>query len=715
MAILNKIRQRSLVLILVIAMALFAFVLADLFRNSDALSAKSQNVVATINGQDISREDFMRQVELAQQQLGANATSNQVMNRVYDQELRKAVLNTEYQALGLSAEQEQTRELIKQNLASYPEFQNADGVFDENKLNEFIANLRDISPEAGNLGGTAITYAGWIDFENRLGQNALQQTYFNMIKAGAYANQAEGMLEQRLEGGKADINYVQVPYASIADSTITVTDAEITNYINAHKKQYEVKATRDINFVEFNEVASAEDETELKNKLLALLNGVKDNPTTTEVDETELGFADVKDNKAFIDSNSDIKYADRFFFKKDLPKEVADTIYSLNVGKVYGPYKNSGYFMMSKVVEEANLFDSLKVRHILIPFKKDSTDLVNTKTEIEAKKTADSILSVVKRDKTKFPVLVAMSADKASIPREGVYDWHPNKSMVKEFDEFETNAKVGDMGVVKTEFGFHIIEMLGKGSKKRAIKVGTIGRKIEPSETTNDNVFRDASNFELAVGKGDFQEVAKGSNYAVRPVKGLKELDENIIGVGPQRQIVRWTFEEDVKVGDVKRFNIPGGYIIAQLTAKKPAGLMNVEDAKITVKPAILRDKKAQLIKDRVKATTLEDFAKAENKAIKTAAGVNMKTPTISGAGREPMIVGAAFGLKEGETSGVLQGNNGVYMIKVVKKEEAPKLDNYQGFVNQVKERNATAITGRVFNALTKSADIEDNRANTVQ
>ena len=185
MAVLNKIRQRSLFLIIIIALALFSFVLADLFKNSDALSSKSQNVVGTINGKDITREDFLQKVEIAQKQAGPSATNTQVMNRVWEQEVRQAVLETQFNELGMTIEKDQMRDLLKNALATSPEFLNEAGLFDENKLNEYIINLKETS---------TASYQDWINYEKSLAANALQQTYFNLVKAGL-----TGTLEEQLD------------------------------------------------------------------------------------------------------------------------------------------------------------------------------------------------------------------------------------------------------------------------------------------------------------------------------------------------------------------------------------------------------------------------------------------------------------------------------------------------------------------------------------
>ncbi|MCF7567599.1 SurA N-terminal domain-containing protein [Sabulilitoribacter arenilitoris] len=716
MAVLNKIRQRSLFLILIIALALFSFVLADLFKNSDALTSKSQNIVATINGKDITREDFLQKVEVAQKRAGASATNTQVINRIWEQEVRQAVMETQYEHLGISIEKDQMRDLLKSAMATNPEFLNEAGLFDENKLNEFIANLKELFPQPGFIAGQPLTYADWVNYEKQLADNALNQNYFNLVKAGLTGTLAEGELEHKLQGNKVDIKYVQVPYSSVPDSIVKVSKSDISEYINRNKKQFQVEASRDIRYVEFKEVATVEDENAIKAELEKLLNDREEYNDGLKANETIIGFSKTTNNEEFVNSNSDIKFDDRFVFKSSLPTAVADSIYNLNQGEIYGPYKDNGYFKVSKVAAVKQIPDSAKVRHILIPFigAQSATPDV-TQTEAQAKVTADSLLTILKSNKSKFEAFVKdFSSDKGSVENGGRYDWHPYNTMVPEFNDFEFEGKVGDLGVVKTVFGFHIIEVEGQKNKKKAIQLATIARKIEPSEATVSKVFRDAANFERKVmEKNDFQEFATENKYTVRPVNGIKALDENIPGIGNQRPIVRWAFEDDAEVGDIKRFNIPKGYAIAQLVAKHKEGLQSVEDASAIAIPEIRKEKKAKIIRDRVTVSTLEDLAAAESTTVRTASAVTMKSPTLSGAGREPIIVGAAFGLNEGETSKLIDGANGVYMLQVTKVTPAVELDNYQSFANQVETKKVSVVTAKLYNALKEAADIEDNRAKT--
>ncbi|NNF83429.1 MAG: peptidylprolyl isomerase, partial [Flavobacteriaceae bacterium] len=234
----------------------------------------------------------------------------------------------------------------------------------------------------------------------------------------------------------------------------------------------------------------------------------------------------------------------------------------------------------------------------------------------------------------------------------------------------------------------------------------------EPSEETVDEVFNKTSKFEIAIANRDFQEVAEENEYVVKPVSSIKVLDENIPGLGQQRSIVRWAFEDGVNVGDFRRFNLPsGGYVIAVLSAINKEGVMSNEKASVTALPEIRKEKKAKMIREKITANTLDEIAANQVQAVRTAVSLNMKNPTLSGAGREPIVVGTAFGLDEGETSGLIDGSNGVYMIQVTKKTAAAELPNYQAAANRLLTSKVSAANTALYNALKDAADVEDNRS----
>ena len=712
MAVLNKIRQRSIFLIIVIALALFSFVIGDIFTNLGSSSA-ADSAIATINGVDVERNEFMNKVENIQRQSNGSMTNTQAMNRAWDNEVRAKVMQSQYDALGLSVERDYMRNLLEQNLGSFEEFKNEAGLFDQDKLNEFIANLKAISPETTTLGGSVIDYKSWTNFEQNVAISGVQQAYFNMVKSGITGTLTEGELDYQLENDKVDLKYVQIPYSSVADSTISVKTSEIKAYMKRFPKKYEVEASRDLVFVEFKEEASLADEQAIQADLSALVADREEFNEAANATQTIVGFKNTKDNAEFVNSYSADNYNDNYVFKSSFASDQADKISGLAEGEIYGPYKESGFYKLSKMVSLKRIPDSAKVRHILTPFVGSTrADASVTKTEAEAKTTADSIYKVLKRNRSKFKSLLSLSSDKVSNEKDGVIEFAYTAGFAPEFKAYSFENPKGSLGVVRTDFGYHVIEILGQGTFQQAYKVATISQAIEPSVETVDEVFKNKSKFEIAVADADFETVAAENNYEVRPVSSIKELDENIPGLGAQRAIVRWAFDDSASEGDFKSFNTTaGGFVVVKLTGVNTVGLMSTESGSVTALPEIRKEKKAEIIKDRISATTLDEIATAEGQTIKTAVAVNMKNPTLSGAGREPLVIGTAFGLAEGATSELVSGNSGVYAVQVTKVTAAAALPSYQAAANRVGKAKENAVNTQLYNALKEAAEIKDNRA----
>ena len=712
MAVLNKIRQRSIFLIIVIALALFSFVIGDIFTNLGSSSA-ADSAIATINGVDVERNEFMNKVENIQRQSNGSMTNTQAMNRAWDNEVRAKVMQSQYDALGLSVERDYMRNLLEQNLGSFEEFKNEAGLFDQDKLNEFIANLKAIAPETTTLGGSVIDYKSWTNFEQNVAISGVQQAYFNMVKSGITGTLTEGELDYQLENDKVDLKYVQIPYSSVADSTISVKTSEIKAYMKRFPKKYEVESSRDLVFVEFKEEASLADEQAIQADLSALVADREEFNEAANATQTIVGFKNTKDNAEFVNSYSADNYNDNYVFKSSFASDQADKISGLAEGEIYGPYKESGFYKLSKMVSLKRIPDSAKVRHILTPFVGSTrADASVTKTEAEAKTTADSIYKVLKRNRSKFKSLLSLSSDKVSNEKDGVIEFAYTAGFAPEFKAYSFENPKGSLGVVRTDFGYHVIEILGQGTFQQAYKVATITQAIEPSVETVDEVFKNKSKFEIAVADADFETVAAENNYEVRPVSSVKELDENIPGLGAQRAIVRWAFDDSASEGDFKSFNTTaGGFVVVKLTGVNTAGLMSTESGSVTALPEIRKEKKAEIIKDRISATTLDEIATAEGQTIKTAVAVNMKNPTLSGAGREPLVIGTAFGLAEGATSELISGNSGVYAVQVTKVTAAAALPSYQAAANRVGKAKENAVNTQLYNALKDTAEIEDNRA----
>jgi peptidyl-prolyl cis-trans isomerase D len=379
-------------------------------------------------------------------------------------------------------------------------------------------------------------------------------------------------------------------------------------------------------------------------------------------------------------------------------------------GETFGPYTDGKLIKIAKLTGTKNA-PSVKSSHVLIAYDgamRANPDIKRTKEE--AKNLANELLITAKKSETDFAAFATKNSDGPSASKGGDLGWFYEGQMVEKFNDFVFANKKGTIGLVETDFGFHIIKVVDTKEEKK-YQLATIAKKMEASQKTIDELYAEASQFELDANSGKYDEVAKEKNYNQRPVNKISELSENLPGLsGSQRNIVQWMFNNETKVGDIRRFDINGSYAVVQLTNKKEKGLMSVDDASFKVLPILRNEEKAKLLREKISATTLADIAANQNTSVKSANAVSMSNPTLPGAGREPKVVGTAFGLEQEEISKLINGTNGVYKIEVIKHTNAPKMDSYKSFANDP-ANNINAVGSKVMEALKEKAIIEDNRA----
>ncbi len=703
MAILENIRKRTTVLILIIGMALFAFVISGVFTSNDFAGNKVGSAVAEINGENVSIDDFRKEVENASRRFGPNLSSTQLVNQVYDQEVRKAILGQQFEDLGIDVESDQIIEFVKTSgYAQIPDFQDENGFFNAEIFKNAIADWKANDP---------LRYDAWLQDEKTIIQSAKERMYFNLIKGGVGATLSEGAFDYKMANEKVDIQYVRVPYNTVADSTIQVSKSEIQAYINEHQDDYKQEKSRDIRFVYFEEKASLEDENAIKDAVTALLNDTVEYSEENDTTDTIPGFRNTNDMAAFLDRNSDAKFDTIFKAKKDLPAIAADTLMTLQVGELYGPYRDGDFFKVSKMMDR-KATGTVKASHILFTWEgaeRANPSITRTKEEAEAK--AKEILAEAKKEDAVFTTLARDNSDGPSAPRGGDLGYFQEGVMADAFNDFCFSNSVGTIDLIETQFGFHVIKI---DDKQDIVQIATLSREVEPSEETINTLFTDATKFEMSAIDAEpenFGDIAKEASYTIRPVNKIKEMDENLPGLSAQRGVVQWAFNEDTKVGDIKRFNINNGYAVVQLTKKYKEGLMTPEDASSSALPKIRKERKAQQIISANQGKSLEDFAKDNNVTQSNASALTMKSPTIPGAGREPLVVGTAFALAQDATSTLIEGETGVFMLKVIKKEEAPKVENFSTYANTLKANASNRVNSAVYNALKDGSEIEDKRA----
>ena len=698
MAILSKIRERTFVLILVIAMALFAFVIGDAFKSGGSIKG---DVVGEVNGESISRNDFSQELETYRARVGRNVSETQAMNAVWDALVSDQVYKEQLDKAGIVVGENDVWQTIISNpsLQNNPTFQNEAGLFDEEIVKEFIANMQEDAAGAPEGSAEKNRWLNWLADEDNIRKNIVRSSYNSLVSAGLGASLEEGKRDYLNNNVSYTSEFVYIPYTSIADSLITITNSDYKNYIKDHSKEFQVEKSRDIKYIKFDIVASEDDKKEMKTRLSEYISDMKSS-------------ADVV---TFInDLESDLPINNNFVYKSNLPKNISEEVLSANIGDVVGPYEENGHFKLSKVIDIKKMPDSVNASHILIPYlglRSAGPDI--TQTEFEAKKTADSILAVVKRNKSKFKNLAKeFSADKSNSDNGGKLDWFSYTRMVPEFRDYSFLNKKGDIGIVKSPFGFHIVKIEDQKNFSNAVKLATFSKEIVASDVTEAKFYQDAETFASEISKGgSFDDLAKENEYKILYGKRLAELAEIVPGLtGNQRQIIRWSFENNIDVNDIKRFDIDNGYVVAMLTKKTDKGTAKPSDVAGQIKQIILKNKKVAMITNKMNGETLKKIAADNRVVVKNSPNVTLVNPMILGVGREVAVIGAMSTAEEGKVIKGIEGVLGVFAIKVVSKEIPAELDNYGTFRNKL-SANAKSKINKMYTALKEVSDIEDNRA----
>jgi peptidyl-prolyl cis-trans isomerase D len=624
---------------------------------------------------------------------------------VWNQALRNTIFDQEFKKLGIDAGKDQLEQIISSDEAviNNPNFQNEAGFFDFGIFTDYIAQMRVQEPAA---------YENWKAQEQSIIGVAKQRIYLDLIKASGGMTEAEAKALYHFENDNINIEYVQVPFDIIPDSLVTVTDAEVKQYIKNHEQEYERAASRNLQYVSFNEAPTEDDLAAIRLRL----EGLKDERIAyndvSKLTDTIEGFRMTKNIIDFVDRYSEIPFDSVYRPRGEYNNEYADILFGLDVGEVFGPYRDGRFFKISRLLDRKENA-SLRASHILIAFEGATrAPATVTRAKEEARREANRVLRLARRGNDNFEELAREYSDGPTKNRGGDLGFFQEGQMATEFFNFVDKNRVGRIGLVETEFGFHIIKVTDKDD---LALIADVANEAIASDQTANEVFRSATKFEMESNDlNDFIAVAEKNNYEVRPVKQVTELEENMPGLFNQRQIVRWAFDDDTKVGDIKRFSLTagGGYAVVQLTAVNQKGLATVDEVGFQVRRKIIQDKKAALIKKQFQdIDSLETLAENEDLTLETASAINQKNPTLVGAGNEPYVVGAAFAMEEGAVSELIQGELGLYKVKLLKKNTAETLDDYQQYSKEYLRDASFALLENVFLALESYADIDDNRS----
>ena len=696
MAILGKIREKSIVLILVIGMALFAFVISGVF---DGAGTISQEPVAIVGDEEITIEQFSRRVDAVERNTGMSNV--QAANTVWNQILTEYSFNQLREELGLEVGRSHVENFISNSpgFKQDSRFQNALGEFDVVAFTDFINDSKRNNPSV---------YSQWQLQEESIRSTISRQLYNTMIQAGIYHTAFDGKIEHKLENDKISISFVRVPYNSIPDSLVTISDRDIKKYINANEEEFEVEESRLIQYVVFDEKASVEDNLEIENGLKKLLESQVIFNEVSEAEETLPSFSQTDNVKEFIAEYSETPYDETYKTRAQLGT-YANTLFDLKEGEIFGPYIDGNQFKLSRMMD----FDrggSVKARHILIAYEgSQSASKDVTRTKNQARKEAYRVLRLVRANGSDFAELARTYSDGPSKNRGGDLGFFRRGDMVEAFNDFVFSKPIGTIGVVETDFGYHVIEVQ---EKEDVVLIASVVKKIVPSESTSNEVFRLATEFEIESKKNGFSTASESMGYDLQNGSNLKIMDESIPGLGAQRTIVKWSFEEETSVSDIKRFDLlGGGYVVAELIEKSSAGTSTVEDARNEVLAKLIQDKKYDLLSSKYGsdvslATLSEDYGQT----ILTSSAINAAAGSIAGAGIEPFVVGSGFSLEMNQTSALIQGEQGIFVLEVDLFEESTPLPSYDGYSSSLNENVLNRLRPMIDEVIRDHYKVVDNR-----
>ena len=699
MAVLGNLRKNSFVLIAVIGMALFAFVIAGVF---DGSGFQSQEPIGKVNGEELSISDFRNQMDILKKSYNFNDL--QALTTAWDESVRIELLNQEINELGIGSSSDHLEYFLSQSPSfnSDERFINDAGLFDVNKFSNFISELKEINPEA---------YFQWSNQENQFNNQIKANTYFNLISSGLNSTFFEGKKQYSTSNSNANISFVKIPYSSIPDSLVSVKNSEISKYIKDNPEDFEQESTRNIDYVIFDESPSKKDQNDLRLRLENLLNQREEYNQVSKLNEVVPGFLTTSDLELFLSENSDVPYDSIYRPKGFFSSDHAQMIFNLDNNQTYGPYTDGEFLKYSKMIDKKRN-GNVRASHILVSYQgAQGASSEITRTKEDARKEATRILNLARNNSDSFSSYALEFSDGPSKSNGGDLGFFQEGMMVKPFNDYVFSNRVGRIGLVETDFGFHVIKVV---AKEDVVLVGTIGLKNIPSDRTSDSIFNIASKFEIDLGKSfDINKTASDLDFEVKSLNSIGELDHDLPNMENQRRLVQWLFNEDSSIGDYKRFDLSqGGFVIVQINDKQDKGLMPARLATLTVTPILKNQKKAEIIiSENKKYTTLEDLSASNNLEIINVSALNQITPVVSQAGFEPKLVGTAFGLEIGQTSNLIEGETGVYLVKLNSLNSVEEIDSYSAFENQLTSKLRTNLDFNIVQSLKKSADVVDNRS----
>ncbi len=701
MGVIMKLRRAGVAII--IGIALLAFIVGGVIQ-SGSIFNRNRDVIAEINGTKIHYLDFERKVEEArkyyeilynQTSLDAN-TMQQIRDQIWAITELEAMLGPTLDELGITVSKEELWDMVQgQNI--HPEirkiFVNQNGFFDKNLLISFLQSLNDPNnPQAEDA-----KYF-WDYLVKDIKRQRRFDKYLNLVNKSLFANKLEA--EDNYIGRRkmANLDIVGKTYIDIPDSLIKVTQADLKDYYEKHKElYYQNQETRSLAYVVFKVVASSEDSL----KAYEIVKNLKK------------AFAQAEDVIEFIRTNAENGQYPRFYSRNDLKLEgLPDTLFNLPIDSVYGPFLNGNAYMIARALDRAERPDTVSAEHILI-----SPQNPKVKTWERAKEIADSLKQVIENGGD-FKSLALQYSDDPSVRQNfGLYENFTEGKMVKEFNDFCFENKTGDIGVVKTMYGYHVVRITKQSKPVEKVELGFVDSEIEISQKTFNDYYSQAAMFRTSCkDTSDFFKVAGKNHLRIYNAPDLTQGTNQISGLGEDsRKIIRWAFKsEEGALSEVEDLN--DKYVVAALIEVNPQGYRPFEKVKNRIEKTVLIEKKVDYLYDQYKNTkgnNLDEIAKAWNVNQVSVPTVTFSAYQIKDFGNEPAILAYIPTIEEGKLYGLIKGKNGIYYMQATKVFNPQEMtdDDYNKIMQELSTSYRKNAQYMIFGAIRNRVEYIDHRA----
>ena len=641
MASLNTLRTRGgLIVSVVIGLALFSFLLGDFMSSGSSYMNANQTEVGEINGTTIDYVEYSNAgnnfTEIVKMISGKDALSNDEQEQAQNMAWESLILQYSYKPgfedLGLALGDEELVDMVNGMYRS-PVISNffvnpQTGSFDPMMIKGFLSNL-DMDPS----GRSSLI---WSYLKGEMNNQRQMSKYLNLIAKGTYITDIEVANNVTTANSTYSARYISQEYRSIADSTINISNSEIKDYYSKHENMFKQDGSRDIEYVVFDLLPSIADYED----------------AAVHIKEIAKEFQASENPMQYASLNSHSSVDKKFYKSTELDEAVATALYN-NPDAVYGPVMKGDEYTVSRLASMKNLPDSLGARHILLSH--------------EDQKVADSIVTVLKDGGDFIALSKQFSTDNAANNDGGDLGVFTPEAMIPAFSDACIAEKVGSIFTVKTDFGIHVVELTKKTPAIAKAQIATITYEVEPSNETQKVVYGEASKFIASASESydTFKSTATEAALSKR-VARIRNIDRKISGLDQTRELIRWTF--NVEKGSVSEIlEIDGDYVVAALTEVSEAGTMPLELATQNIRSILVKEKKAEIIKDKLaSATSIDAAATAIGAEIKEVKDLKFNSFYIDNIGVEPKLVGAICGgAKENTLSKPVDGMSGVFVLDV--------------------------------------------------